>query len=61
MQQVTYDEWAEHTSEVLWEEVERQGLNHIDELDPTIVLYIRHRMSEEWINYKARTGQLILA
>ena len=56
--EVTYEEWAEHTSDVLWEEAKRQELDHVDELDPNVVLYIRHRMCEEWINYKLRSGKL---
>ena len=56
---ITFEMWADQTEEVLWEEAERQGLDHIDELELSTILYIRHRMCEEWINYKARTGQLI--
>jgi len=56
-----YEQWQEQIREVLWQEAMRQGLNHSDELDINLSLYIQHRMAEEWINYKARTGQLILS
>lgn len=58
---MTHEEWMEHTHQVLWEQVERQGLNFIDDLEPELVFHIRQRMAENWINYKARTGQLIIA